>query len=48
VAVHAMSLAFMTEQAGSRRELKTDARLLVAAERLQVRVHILAVDKISF
>jgi hypothetical protein len=40
--MHAVSLTLMTEKAGSRRKLNTNASLLVAAERLQVRVHVLA------
>jgi hypothetical protein len=46
VAVHAMRLAFVTEEARSRRELYTNAGLLIAAEWLQMRVHILATRKV--
>jgi hypothetical protein len=42
MAVHAMSLTLMAEKASGRGELNADAGLLVAAERLQVRVHVLA------
>lgn len=41
--MHAVRLALVTEQASGRRELNTDARLLVAAERLEVRVDVLVV-----
>jgi hypothetical protein len=46
VAVHAMSLAFVTEEARSRGELHANAGLLVAAEWLQMGVHILATRKV--
>jgi hypothetical protein len=36
VAVHAMCLAFVTEEAGGRRELNANTCFLVAAKRLQV------------
>jgi hypothetical protein len=42
VAVHTMCLAFVTEEASSRRELNADTGLLVAAEWLQVRVDVFA------
>ena len=48
VTVHAMCLTLVTEEACSRRELHANARLLVAAERLQMRVHVLAVEGVSF
>ena len=47
VTVHAMCLTLVTEEACSRRELHANARLLVAAERLQMRVHVLAVEGVS-
>jgi hypothetical protein len=40
--VHTMRLTLMAEKACSRRELHTNAGFLVAAERLEVRVDILA------
>lgn len=43
VSVHAVCLTLVTEQASGRRKLNTDACLLVAAERLQVRVDVLVV-----
>jgi hypothetical protein len=45
VTVHAVSFTLVAEKACSRRELHTDTGLLVAAERLQVRVDVLAVGK---
>jgi hypothetical protein len=42
MAVHTMCLAFVTKEAGSRRELNSDTSLLIAAERLQVGVHVFA------
>jgi hypothetical protein len=42
VAMHAMSLTLVAEEASRRRKLNTDAGLLVATEWLQVRVHVLA------
>jgi len=42
MAVHTMSLTFVTEKACSRRELHANTSLLVATERLEVRVDILA------
>jgi hypothetical protein len=42
MSVHAMCLPFVSEKASSRRELYTDTNLLVAAERLQVRINVLA------
>lgn len=41
--MHAMGLTLVTEQTSSGRELNADARLLVAAEWLQVRVDVLVV-----
>ena len=41
--MHAMRFPLVTEKACSRRELHADAGLLVAAERLQVRVDVFAV-----
>ena len=43
MAVHAVRLTLVAEQAGSGRELNANASLLVAAERLQVRVDVLVV-----
>lgn len=45
--VHTMCLTFVTEEACSRRELHADAGFLVAAERLEVRVNVLAVEDVS-
>jgi hypothetical protein len=42
MAVHTMGFTLMAKEASSRRELHTDARLLVAPERLQMRIDILA------
>ena len=42
MAVHTMCLPLVTEKACGRRELHTNAGLLVATERLEVRVDILA------
>jgi len=42
VPMHTVSFPLVTEKACSRRELNTDTSLLVAAERLQVRVDIFA------
>jgi hypothetical protein len=42
VTVHTVRLALVAEKACSRRELHTNAGLLVATERLEVRVHVLA------
>lgn len=47
VTVHTVRLTFVTEEACSRGELHTDAGLLVAAERLEVRVNVLAVVGVS-
>ena len=48
VSVHTVRLAFVTKQARGGRKLNADASLLVAAERLQMRVHVLAVEGVSF
>jgi hypothetical protein len=45
VTVHAMCLTLVAEKACSRRELHTNTSLLVAAERLQVGVDVLAIGK---
>jgi hypothetical protein len=44
VAVHAMCFAFVAEKACSRGKLNTNTCLLVAAEWLEVRVDVLAID----
>jgi len=43
VPMHSMSLTLMAKKASCRRKLHANAGLLVAAERLQMRVHILVV-----
>ena len=48
VAVHTVRLALVAEKACSRRELHTNARLLVAAERLEVRVDVLAAKELEY
>lgn len=45
VAVHTMRLPLMAEKARSRRELHADASLLVATERLEVRINVFAIIK---
>jgi hypothetical protein len=47
VTVHTVCLPLMTEEACSGRELNADAHFLIAAERLQVRVNILADATVS-
>jgi hypothetical protein len=46
MAMHAMCLALVAEETGGGGELNSDASLLVAAERLQVRVHVLTTNNI--
>lgn len=46
MAVHAVCFSLMAEEACSRRELHTDTSLLVAAERLQVRVDVFAIIEV--